>query len=310
MVIRAAVVAYNTYAERLPAGVLHGLLGLSLATGGYALIVGAFSNRARLRVVSDLGAASISIYGIVVAVVLGATALYRELELKTIFPILARPIRRDEYLVGKFFGALMTLAVFIAANAAVLILSLSMVASERYLQALGILAALAGGGVLLGRQAPRSRTFIPAFAAVVLLFIAWPLASGAPDDRRVIVSASLLSLAEVAVITALATLFSSFSSPFLTAIFTFGVFVIGRSADTLSRLPERVFGKVLHTLAVGISKVVPNLMVYVPPRPLLTGEVASVPIGQYIGLAVVQALAWSIGLLAVAAVIFRRRDFL
>jgi ABC-type transport system involved in multi-copper enzyme maturation permease subunit len=310
MLARILVVAQNTYREAVRARLLLGLFLVAFATAGYCQIVGMFALKSSLRVVSDLGAASVSLYSVVVAIILGATSLHRELELKTIFPILARPIRRDEYLVGKYFGALMTLAVFIAANAAVLILSLSMVASERYLQAIGILAALAGSGALLARQAPRTRTFIPAFAAVLLLIIAWPLASGAPDDRRVIVSASLLSLAEVAVITALATLFSSFSSPFLTAIFTFGVFVIGRSADTLSRLPERVFGKVLHTLAVGISKVVPNLMVYVPPRPLLTGEVASVPIGQYIGLAVVQALAWSIGLLAVAAVIFRRRDFL
>ena len=59
MVTRVAVVAFNTYREAVRARVLHGLLALSLATGGYALIVGAFSNRARLRVVSDLGAASI-----------------------------------------------------------------------------------------------------------------------------------------------------------------------------------------------------------------------------------------------------------
>lgn len=310
MLGRIFVVAQNTYREAVRARLLLGLFLLAFATAGYCQIVGMFALKSSLRVVSDLGAASLSLYSVVVAIVLGATSLHRELELKTIFPILARPIRRAEYLVGKYFGALLTLAVFIAANAAVLVLSLSMVASERYLVAFGVLAALAALGVLLARQVPRARIFVPALAAVLLLCVAWPLAEAAPDDRRVIVSASLLSLAEVAVITALATLFSSFSSPFLTAIFTFGVFVIGRSADTLSRLPERVFGTVLHVLAVGVSKVVPNLMVYVPPRPLLTGEAASVSIAQYIGLAAIQSLAWSVGLIAVAAIIFRRRDFL
>ncbi|HET9930339.1 MAG TPA: hypothetical protein VFQ35_06625, partial [Polyangiaceae bacterium] len=88
MFARVAFVAYNTYREAVRARILHGLFGLALATSAYTLAVGAFANRAQLRVVSDLGAASVSIYGIVVAVVLGATSLYRELELKTIFPIL------------------------------------------------------------------------------------------------------------------------------------------------------------------------------------------------------------------------------
>lgn len=310
MLSRILVIAHNTYREAVRARLLLGLFLLAFATAGYCQIVGMFALKSSLRVVSDLGAASLSIYSVVVAIVLGATSLHRELELKTLFPILARPIHRAEYLVGKYLGALFTLAVFIAVNAAVLLLSLSMVASERYLVPAGIIAGLAGVSAAVARQIPRARTVVPAVAAMLLLVIALPLAGGAPDDRRVIVTASLLSLAEVAVITALATLFSSFSSPFLTAIFTFGLFVIGRSADTLSRLPERVFGKVLHAMAVGLSKVVPNLMVYVPPRPLLTGEAASVSMGQYVGLAVIQAVAWSVGLLAVAAVIFRRRDFL
>ena len=47
-----------------------------------------------------------------------------------------------------------------------------------------------------------------------------------------------------------------------------------------------------------------------PPRPLLTGEVAGVPLGTYLGMATVQALGWSLGLLAVASFIFKKRDFL
>ena len=100
MITRVAVIALNAYREAVRARILHGLFALALATAGYALVVGAYASRSRMRVVSDLGSASISLYAIAVAVVLGATSLYRELELKTIFPILARPIRRSEYLVG------------------------------------------------------------------------------------------------------------------------------------------------------------------------------------------------------------------
>src|SRR5260221_5114409 len=101
MLSRVTIVAFNTYREAVRARILHGLFALALATAGYSLVVGAFALNSNLRVVSDLGAASISIYGIVVAIVLGATSLYRDLQLKTIFPIFARPIRRSEYLVGK-----------------------------------------------------------------------------------------------------------------------------------------------------------------------------------------------------------------
>src|SRR5512143_3435109 len=100
MLTRIGVVLLNTYREAVRARVLHGLFALAIATAGYCLVVGAFALNSSLRVVSDLGAASVSLYGIIVAVVLGATSLYRELELKTLFPILARPVSRTEYLAG------------------------------------------------------------------------------------------------------------------------------------------------------------------------------------------------------------------
>jgi hypothetical protein len=310
MLARVAVVALNTYREAVRARILHGLFALALATGGYSLVVGAFAIRDTLRVVSDLGAASISIYGIVVAVVLSATSLYRELELKTIFPILTRPIRRHEYLVGKYLGILLTLAVFIAANSGALLLALAVLAgrSASLVLALGLATLL--GAALLAWRRPRLRTYVPALWAAVVLPLGLLLCSGVPDDRRVIAGAATLTLCEVAIVAAVATVFAAFSSPFLSAVFTFGVFVVGRSADTLGKLPQRVFGDAVHEIGAMLSKVVPNLMVYVPPRPLLTGEAPGVGLGGYLFLAALQALAWSIGLLTLASLIFRRRDFL
>jgi Cu-processing system permease protein len=310
MVTRVAVVAYNTYREAVRARVLHGLLALSLATGGYALIVGAFSNRAHLRVVSDLGAASISIYGVVVAVVLGATALYRELELKTIFPILARPIYRAEYLVGKYLGTALTLAVFVAADTGALLLALAQLSGRNgwFCTGLGL------GGValfaILAWRLPRLRTLLPIPFAFALLVAGALLASGAPDDRNVLLGSALLTLCEVGLVAAIATVFAGFSSPFLTAIFTFGVFVVGRSADTLGNLPARMFGEGVRSLGQAVSKVVPNLMLYVPERPLLTGEAAGASLLSYLGLALVHTVCWVVGLLTLSSLIFRRRDFL
>ena len=310
MLGRIATITLNTYREAVRARVLHGLFALALGTGGYALVVGAFAVRNSKRVVGDVGAMSISAYGVIVAVVLGATSLYRELELKTIFPILARPLRRGEYLIGKYLGTLLTLFVFIAANTGALLLALAGLADKPLTLVIGVGL---GGILLFGLLAwrlPKLRTHLPIPWSLLLLLSGYILASGAPDDRRVLLGSAALTLCEVSIVAGIATLFASFSSPFLTAVFTFALFVVGRSADTLANLPARVFGQAIKSLGQGLSKIVPNLMLYVPPRPLLTGEQAGTPLTEYLLLSLLHAVCWSAGLLALASLIFRRRDFL
>ena len=114
----------------------------------------------------------------------------------------------------------------------------------------------------------------------------------------------LLSLAAVA------TLFASFSSPFLTALFTLGVFVVGRSADTLAKLPVRMFGQTLQTFGKVLARVFPNLQIYVPPRPLLLGDVAAVPTWPFVAESAAHAACYAAVLVALAVAIFRKRDFL
>src|SRR6185369_13900886 len=117
MLLRVLAVALNTYRESVRARILLGLAGVAFAVAFYSLIVGAYTLKYAPQVVSDLGAASISLFSVAVAIVIGATSLHRELEQKTLFPILARPVRRAEYLVGKYLGTLLTIAVFIMADA-------------------------------------------------------------------------------------------------------------------------------------------------------------------------------------------------
>jgi hypothetical protein len=51
-------------------------------------------------------------------------------------------------------------------------------------------------------------------------------------------------------------------------------------------------------------------MLYVPQRPLLTGEASGVELDAYLVMAAAYAVAWSVGLLTLGALVFRRRDFL
>jgi ABC-type transport system involved in multi-copper enzyme maturation permease subunit len=161
MLARITAIALNTYREAVRARILHGLFGLALATAGYALVVGAYASRSRMRVVSDLGAASISLYAVIVAVVLGATSLYRELELKTIFPVLARPLSRSEYLVGKLFGTVLTLIVFVLANSGALLLALAVLAGGSIAGVVTSTLAVLAAAVVLGLRFQRVRTYLP-----------------------------------------------------------------------------------------------------------------------------------------------------
>jgi Cu-processing system permease protein len=310
MFTRIGVVAFNTYREAVRARILHGLFAAALGAGAYSLVVGAYALKNHLRVVSDLGALFISVFGIITAVVLASSSLYRELELKTLFPILARPIRRSEYLIGKFLGTVLTMAVFIAAIVGALCFALGYLGGRPLMLVLGLGLGGTVGFAILAFKVVRYRTVLPIAWALFLLLAGWFLADSAPDDRRVLGGLAFLTLLEVCIVAAIATVFASFSSPFLVAVLTLGVFLIGRSADTLARLPPKVFSEFVHESGVVLSKIVPNLMIYVPPRPVVLGHVPDTRLFDYLVMAAAHSMFWTAGLLAAACLIFRRRDFL
>ena len=309
MLARAAAIAMNAYREAVRARVLYGLLAFALAACGYSVIVASLSLDQQARVVSDVGSASISLCAVLVAIVLGATSLYRELELKTIFPILARPLHRHEYLVGKYLGTLLTLLVFIALDGALVLAILGLetgAAPSRVLGAAGVLF-VALGLLLLRFKHARVQLVVP--WSLVLFAVMAFLAAPAGANRQLVLASCLLTLCESAIITAVATLFSSFSSPFLTAVFTLSVFLIGRSADTLAHLPAKQVGAATKEAAGVLARIVPNLQAYVPARPILLGQVPDLPTWPLVAKAAGQSLAYSIVMLAFATLIFRRRDF-
>jgi len=309
MLARILAIASNTYREAVRARLLLGILGLSLATSFYSVIVAALSLHNEVRVVADLGVAALSLYGVVVAVVLGSTSLYRELEQKTIFPVLSRPVRRWEYVVGKYLGTMLTVVVFVAIDAAAVLASLALEADQppwKVGAVTGVLLLILA--VLLVRaRYTRVFAFIPwAFAIAVAM---WLEAAPAGTDRQLVLAGATLAIAEIAIVAAVATMFSSFSSPVLTAVFTTMVFVIGRSCDTLAHLPKKIFGEGIASGGKVLSHVFPNLHAYVPGRALLLGEVAGQPVWPYVAMASVHALAYAVCLLAVSVMAFQKRDF-
>ncbi len=308
MLMRIFAIALNSYREAVRARVLYGLLGLALATTAYSVILGAMSLHQERRVVADVSAASISLYAVLVAVVLGSTSLHREIELKTLFPILTRRLVRHEFVLGKFLGTWLTLGVFVLVDGGIALALLAHQAGRPPGLVFGLLGGfVAALGVALWRLA-RVRVFVLVPWSVAFFAAMALLAAPAGGERALVLASCTLTLLEVAIVTAITLFFSSFSTPFLTAIFTAGLFVFGRSAETLGNLPVRVVGSVPRTLGAVVSKVVPNLHLYVPERALLLGEVDGVPLMPYLGRCALNAACYTALLLVLASAIFRKRD--
>lgn len=306
---RVWTIALGTYREAVRTRLMLGVFALGLAACLYSLIVAAMSAHNEERVVADLGAASASLFGIVIAIVLGSTSLYREVEHRTVFPILSRPIFRWEYLVGKYLGTVLTVAVFIAVDAAATLLLLTVEAGIAPWRVGAVTAVFVAGLGVIMAWLRRVNVFVVIPWAFALVAAAWWLAGGSILERQLVTASATLAVSEVGIIAALATLFSSFSSPFLTATCTLMVVIIGRSADTLAHLPKKLFGSTLTALGGGLAHVVPNLHVYVPARSLLLGQVVGQRVWPYVGMAALQALAYATALLVIGALAFRERDF-
>lgn len=310
MLLRIATVALNAYREAVRARVLIGLTGVAVAVAFMSLVVGALTLGDAPRVAANLGAAAVSIFSIVVAIFIGAASLHRELEMKTILPLLARPIRRSEYLVGKYLGTMLVVLVFVMAEGGLVLMMSAALGGKDLATVLGVGVGLAAALALAMWRVPSARTFGPIPWGAAMFVSGTVLCAVAPHEQSLVLSSSVLTLLEVGIIAAIATLFSSFSTPFLSSLLTVGMIGIGRNADWLARLPVKYFGPEVSEAAKVLSTVVPNLHVYVPARPLLTGEALEADLVAYVGMAAVQSLGWVLGLLAVAAFVFQQRDFL
>lgn len=306
---RILAVAMNTYREAVRARILFGLFAAAIASSVYSLVIASMSIRQQMRIVADIGSASISAFAVLVAVVLGATSLHREVELKTVFPILTRRLRRHEYVVGKYLGIVAVLVAFVAIDGAAVLAMVALQSKQNVQLTIGaIVLLLVALGVGLWRV-KLARVFLILPWALLAFASMAVLARHTGDEQQVIVVSAVLTLGEIAIITAVALLFSSFSSPFLTAIFTVMIFLIGRSADMLGNLPEHLFGQTLRSIGLILSKVFPNLYVYVPTRPVLLGHIPNISLPSYVFSAWGTAILYATILVTLSAVVFRRRDF-
>jgi len=137
---RVATVAANTFRETVRERVLYNLVFFALLLTASSLMLGQLSIRQDEKIVKDLGLASMDLFGTLIALFIGVGLIGKEIERRSLYPLLAKPLRRHEFLLGKFAGLAFTLLV----NTALMAAGLYAVLLLRYRHAdAGLLKAVA-----------------------------------------------------------------------------------------------------------------------------------------------------------------------
>lgn len=306
---RVLAVAINTFREAVRDRVLYGVVGMALGVLLFTLALAEVSLDQQRRVVMDVGLASISVFSVVVAVFLGSSLLYKEIERKTLYVILPKPIARWEFLLGKYLGIVLTAATFIAIMGAVQLWLTSVQAGAN---GAWLLACLGGLLALLGlaawRAYDRSAVLLPWSLLALAVCAILAAASGAGFGR--VLASLTLNVGEVVVLAAVALVFSAFSTPFLTALFTVGVWLAGRAADDMVAMKSEVLPPAIRELLRVLAEIIPNFNLFVPGRHTLVSTVDGEGPLAYVVTTMGYGLLYASLLLLAAAWIFQRRDLL
>ena len=305
---RIGAIAINTFREAVRDRVLYAVFGCATAVLVLTLALAELSLEQQARVVMDLGLASTSLFSVIIAVFLGSSLLYKEIDKKTLYVILPKPVHRWEFLVGKYGGIVLTAIVFIATMGAVQLWVATAQAGGLGWTLVGTIGLAVIALAVVARNA-RDVTpwLIPWALATFALATLLARSHGIPITVTTV--SFLLTLCEVMVLASVATLFSSFSTPFLTGLLTLGVWLVGRSADEMAAMKQSVLPEaIVHVLHV-LVEVIPNLNLFVPGRHTLESEAAGGP-WMYAATSAGYGLSYTVLMLLAAAALFRRRDFL
>ena len=111
MLNRIGAIALNTFREAIRNRVLYLLLVFAVAMISFAQVLSLLTVGSQEKIIKDFGLASIEVFGVLTAVFIGVGLVSREIERRTVFTLLAKPIHRFEFVLGKYAGLVLTLLV-------------------------------------------------------------------------------------------------------------------------------------------------------------------------------------------------------
>jgi Cu-processing system permease protein len=261
-------IAANVFKESVRDKVLYSIVLFAVLIISASLLIGQLTAGQEAKIIKDLGLSAIALFGHFIAVFIGIGLVSKEVERRSIYALLAKPMSRTELLLGKFFGLVATLAVNVTVMTAALF------------------AVLAVYGWLTPADLKTS----------------WE--SSATDPTIVVVAG--LILAELAVVTAIAIFFSTFTSPVLAAAFTVGLVIAGQFGADLKNFEQVVESAPVAWMARGLYYVLPNLAPFDVKSQFVHAQ--PIPAG-YVALTVGYGVLYVTALLTLASLFFSRRDF-
>jgi ABC-type transport system involved in multi-copper enzyme maturation permease subunit len=117
-------ICLNTFRESIRDRVFFSLLGFAVLMLGFSMILSNLAVGDNIKIIKDFGLGSISIFGTLIAIFVGIGLLYKEMDKRTIFIILSKPVSRPEFLLGKYLGLSLTLMVEVSVMTVALFLLL------------------------------------------------------------------------------------------------------------------------------------------------------------------------------------------
>ncbi len=111
--MKIKAIALNTFREAIRDRVLYLLLFFALTSLLFSRLLALLTVGDRIKIVTDVGLASISLFGALMAILMGTGLVYKEIDKKTIYTLLSKPIHRHQFLLGKYFGLVLTLFVML-----------------------------------------------------------------------------------------------------------------------------------------------------------------------------------------------------
>ncbi len=121
---RAPAIAGNTLREALRERLLYNLVLFAIVLSVASLTISRLTLGEQFRIIADVSTSSTQLFGILISVFVGVALVSREIDRRTAYAVLARPVSRADFILGKFLGLLATaalnLVVMALASAAVL----------------------------------------------------------------------------------------------------------------------------------------------------------------------------------------------
>ena len=213
-------IAINALKEAIRDKILYNLLVFTVILMVVSALIGRLTIGQDQQVIKDIGLAAMSVFGVLIATFVGTSLVHKEMRKKTIYTIISKPIRRYEFVIGKYCGLLLTILI------------------NLIIMTLALFAVLAF-----------HRLVSPDSAAQ----------SGEPMGYVPLLKAIALILLELMIVTSIAILFSIISTPTLSIFFTLAIYVIGHLTVDLKELGVASKSILLKGICSFAYYILPNL---------------------------------------------------